>query len=875
MVAGALRVLAAGALAAALVPVISGGDQAQAQEPELEEVGCAELSAGLGALEDELTCGRVTVPAFHDDPDKGGFQLAVAVADGATLADPPAEGLPDEHPLMILGGGPGERVLDRIAPAAIEQPARLGLPADGRDLVFVEQRGIRPSTPVLDCDLGAPPVEGAAAPWLPPERPGPPDEPPLPFGAELESQERSQLADAAARCADDYEDELAADDDLDIPDVATYLSAFTTAESARDLAVVAEAIDADAVHLKGVSYGAKLALQAAAATPDTWETLTLASAISTQDNYLSELPASFLDTLERLEEACQGDPGCAERVGGSLAADLDDAVDRLATNPDPIGEPAVGGGLLTDRVLAREALNVFYGPARETAVRIDALGDTRYVDTLLGRTRAQPRGVEPVAATEAANAAEATSAGSAIELGMHLAFTCNEEVAWGAFEWPPADRPVGTALYASSFVDGFYTDEVCEAYEATGVPEDPFADAVAAPVPTLVVTGALDQITPPSFADRVVDALEAQDTPYVAAELPDATHSPTTKVGRCGQELVEEFLVAPPTGPDEEPAGCAQDREVAFDVVLSQALSEDVQRVGGADRVATAADLSGWTFHGETEVAYLASSEAFPDALAAGAIAGAQDAPVLLTSSDGLASATEQELARLAPDRVVVLGGDKALSDDVEEAVAALDAVGEVGRIAGENRYATAQRLAEATFPEGADTVMVATGEQFPDALAGGPLAAAQRAPLLLTRGDALPEEIASTVTELDPERILLLGGDAAVTDDVEGDLAALVGASSVERIAGENRYETAQLLAERVGAPIDEGYVASGESFPDALAGTPLAAGRGPLLLARLDSLPDPTVAAIRNLELDTAVLLGGPAALDDVVGRAVDDEL
>ena len=852
MIGRALLALAAGGLAALALPALAPAS-ASADEPTLTEVGCAELTSELGPYEDALTCGRVDVPLLHDEPEQGTLSLAVAVADGEALAGAPDPDLPDDHPLLLLGGGPGERVLSRIAPSALEDPARLGLPADGRDLVFVEQRGIAPSSPRLECDLAAPPLEG---PWLPPEWPAD-DDVPDPLGAELEAQQRIDFPNAAAACADDYADMLAADDDLDV-DVATFLSGFTTAESARDLDVVAQALDQDRLHLKGVSYGAKLALQAAAATPDTWETLTLASAISGQDNYLDGLPTNLDDTLERLEEACEADPGCGPRLGGSLAADLDAQVDAQSTS--------------RGRLLAREALQVFYGSARHAAARIEALGDGRLEDSQSGRTRAPERADEPTptaTAPEPSAPASAATTSSGIELGMHLALTCNEEVRYGAFDEPGG--ATARALYRSSFVDGFYTREVCDAYQATGVDEDPFAEPIASPVPTLVVTGALDQVTPPSFADRVVDALEGAGTPYVAAALPDATHSPTTKVGRCGQELVEGFLAGPPTEADEDPAACAQDRSLTLDPVLSRVISDDVQRVAGPDRVATAADVSGWTFHGGRDVAYLAASDDFPDALAAGPIAGAQDAPVLLTGPDGLDAAAAHELTRLAPDQVVLLGGDAALSEQVADDVEALDAVGDVGRIEGPDRYATAVALATEAFPDGASTVAVATGEAFPDALAAGPLVAADRGPLLLTRSDGLPDNVAAALADLDPDRVVLLGGTSAVSQEVEGELEGLVGADAVDRIAGEDRYATAREIAVSLGAPRDEGYVASGEAFPDALAGTPLASGRGPLLLTRRDALPRPTAEAIEALGLDSAVLLGGANAVTDGVGNAV----
>lgn len=90
--------------------------------------------------------------------------------------------------------------------------------------------------------------------------------------------------------------------------------------------------------------------------------------------------------------------------------------------------------------------------------------------------------------------------------------------------------------------------------------------------------------------------------------------------------------------------------------------------------------------------------------------------------------------------------------------------------------------------------VYVATGENFPDALGGGPVAAMAKGPILLVRQNSIPGETAAELTRLAPDKIVILGGTAAVSVAVETALAGF--APTVERIAGSNRYDTAAKLS-------------------------------------------------------------------------------
>lgn len=205
---------------------------------------------------------------------------------------------------------------------------------------------------------------------------------------------------------------------------------------------------------------------------------------------------------------------------------------------------------------------------------------------------------------------------------------------------------------------------------------------------------------------------------------------------------------------------------------------------------------------------------------------------------------------------------------------AASSAAPAVERLAGSDRFATADAIADESHPDGAATVYVATGADFPDALASGPAAAAADAPVLLVRPDAVPAATAGALETLGPEEVVVLGGPAAVAQPVLDEIRELTGAE-VRRVEGSTRFDTAAALAVTFEVGVDLAYVASGRAFPDALAGGAAGAALGaPLLLVEPDGLPASTRAALDHLDPARIVVLGGPQAVDDSVVDALREE-
>lgn len=190
-----------------------------------------------------------------------------------------------------------------------------------------------------------------------------------------------------------------------------------------------------------------------------------------------------------------------------------------------------------------------------------------------------------------------------------------------------------------------------------------------------------------------------------------------------------------------------------------------------------------------------------------------------------------------------------------------------VSRVAGANRYATAAKLSS-TYPTGR-VAYVTTGKDFPDALAASARAGATNNPVLLTPKTALPKETKTELTRLKPSSIVVVGGSEAISGSVVNQLKGYT-AGSVTRISGENRYATAGALARKFGSNVPVVYVATGDTYPDAMGGSARAAfNNGPVLLTRQDSVPSETVSAMQAIRPQRVVVLGGAEAVSDPVAN------
>ncbi|HXR42912.1 MAG TPA: cell wall-binding repeat-containing protein, partial [Acidothermaceae bacterium] len=298
-----------------------------------------------------------------------------------------------------------------------------------------------------------------------------------------------------------------------------------------------------------------------------------------------------------------------------------------------------------------------------------------------------------------------------------------------------------------------------------------------------------------------------------------------------------------------------------INVLSSHASTWDVEaaqvgRIGGADRIATAVAVSKDSFPaGNAGAVVLARADDYPDALVGAPLAAAKNAPLLLTQGAQLPKATSDEITRVLPagGTVYVLGGTAAVPDSVVKQLKSSGLT--VVREAGADRYATA--VAVATELGDPTTVLLATGTNFPDALAAGPAAAHLHGVVLLTAGSVLPTAT-STYLSAHAGSTYAVGGPA-----VKADPAATP-------LSGADRFATAATVASTLFASPAMVGIATGQAFPDALSGgAQLARADAPLLLATKTTVPAPTSGYLTDAgaNLHTIHLFGGPAVLADTL--------
>ncbi len=197
---------------------------------------------------------------------------------------------------------------------------------------------------------------------------------------------------------------------------------------------------------------------------------------------------------------------------------------------------------------------------------------------------------------------------------------------------------------------------------------------------------------------------------------------------------------------------------------LEQYTTGPVGRVAGADRFMTAVALSRSRFPNGASTVFVATGRNFADALSAAPAAARLNAPLLLVDANRIPRSTLSELRRLDPSRIVLLGGLNAASTAV---LSQLEDVARTERIAGADRYGTSAAISAILFPATVSTVFLATGENYPDALAAGAAAARLGGAVLLVPRTCLSHEGALQLTRLGPATTVVLGGNGALSDNV------------------------------------------------------------------------------------------------------------
>lgn len=297
---------------------------------------------------------------------------------------------------------------------------------------------------------------------------------------------------------------------------------------------------------------------------------------------------------------------------------------------------------------------------------------------------------------------------------------------------------------------------------------------------------------------------------------------------------------------------------------------EGVLRLEGKNRYETSVNISRNVYNRANRIV-LVSGESFQDALSASSLT-LSSGPVLLTNKDFLPEVVKDEILRLEPENIYILGGSNTISNETEGEVKKLGF--ETERIAGVDRYETSALVAEKTGKTG---LMLASGESFADALPASSVAAITKSNILLTQKDSLhtaTKDFIESIKESDDLNVA--GGNSTISDNIVKEVEDIYGVKA-KRLFASNRYGTSVSIANYYFEMLDsmpEVILASGESFPDALATSTLVDSKNmPILLVEKDHLPiEIEDFLLENQDsIDKLIVIGGENTISKkVVNRA-----
>lgn len=275
-------------------------------------------------------------------------------------------------------------------------------------------------------------------------------------------------------------------------------------------------------------------------------------------------------------------------------------------------------------------------------------------------------------------------------------------------------------------------------------------------------------------------------------------------------------------------------------ITQASPLVYSTERIAGQDRVETALKISqkGWD---SAQTVILCESSDYPDSIASTPFAVSLNAPILLTAGKSIDPRVVQELKRLKPQNIILLGGIACLQPSIEKELDNLSLQWE--RIGGIDRYETSVLLAKRLT---SDSLILANGDNFPDALSAATFAGIKQIPIVLT-STTLPDSVIQYYQEAGPKHLIVIGGEAVIPSN---DLAK--NKFTVEtRLGGQDRYETNAKVFTYMKDTYESNdlFLASGITFPDAVAGTIIASKvKSPLLLTEKEDIPPSVYSLMRE---------------------------
>ena len=477
--------------------------------PRYEAAPCVyELPDGLTEGQ-QIVCGYVVVAEKHANPGGKTIKLPVAIVK-AINPTPAAE------PIVLLAGGPGQSGQVFATLADPSQPFYKAVAANN-DVVFFDQRGTGKSQPTLIC-------------------------------TEFESSSRLRLKQPLLRAFEIEETfvSLANACRDRLVGQGIDLSAYTTTENAADVNDVRLALGYSKINIIGASYGSELGLAVGRDWNQFVRTNNLASLVPIQETWYFEPPQSFDTAVKALGADCAATVACSA-ANPNLVANFQKVARDLNANPalltvrDPQSGRTLGQLPLTGDDFVNVMFQLFYStqlvPFLPDMITRSANGNFTWLENLLPLVLGG-EGSDPTS------------------LGMHFSVVCSKDPSLSNLDVALAGNqnilPEIRQALEPSIKEYF---EICSTWPSKNA--DPKGTSPASfDVPTTLVSGQFDPITPPSYADIADETLPNA----TRVTLPGGGHSaiiPSEPVGACGLTVMLS-LIASGTTPDTSCVGTLQ-----------------------------------------------------------------------------------------------------------------------------------------------------------------------------------------------------------------------------------------------------------------------------------------------------------------------------
>ncbi len=288
-----------------------------------------------------------------------------------------------------------------------------------------------------------------------------------------------------------------------------------------------------------------------------------------------------------------------------------------------------------------------------------------------------------------------------------------------------------------------------------------------------------------------------------------------------------------------------------------------VERLHGKDRYETCTNIANYFQTGQVDSVIVTSGEGFADTLSSSCLQGLGGSPIMLLgksiqNSDKTLNYIENHLKK--DGTIYILGGEASVNSGFEQYFKE-KGFNNIVRLGGKDRYETNAKIINQVNVKEGTPIVIANGENFPDALSISSIAAYKGYPIFITPSGNLPKAVEEKIKGIKPSKIYVIGGSSSVSSSIESRLKET--SNEVVRIEGKDRYETSMNVCKYFDESLDNLVIASGEAFPDALSGTALAAKlKAPIIITDGNNTSN-LKKYIENRKLKKIIILGGEGAV------------